>query len=140
MGTLIVEDDFASRKLLQTILAPYGHCDTAANGKEAVDAFRLAWDEDRPYDLICLDIMMPEMDGQEVLREVRNYEDQRGVPDSDRAKVIMTTAAGDRQNVVEAATAGIEAYLVKPIDRQRLLDEVGRLGLLGEKPHEDTHC
>ncbi|HBN09144.1 MAG TPA: response regulator, partial [Cyanobacteria bacterium UBA8530] len=61
MRILIVEDDFTSRRLLQKILAPYGECEIAINGKEAVSAVELAWGEDAPYHLICLDIMMPEM-------------------------------------------------------------------------------
>ena len=63
--TLIVEDDFACRKALQIFLSEYGNCFIAVNGCEAVEAVRQALDEDQPYDLICLDIMMPEMDGHE---------------------------------------------------------------------------
>ncbi|MCA1987263.1 MAG: response regulator, partial [Desulfovibrio sp.] len=65
MRVLIVEDDFTSRKLMQTILSPYGDCDVAVNGREAVEAFQNALNSAKPYDLVCMDIMMPEMDGQE---------------------------------------------------------------------------
>ena len=79
MKTLIVEDEFTSRRLLQKILAAYGECDIAIHGKEALEAFRLARDEREPYDLICLDIMMPEMDGQETLKMIRKTEEEMGI-------------------------------------------------------------
>ncbi len=55
MRILIVEDDFASRKVLQKMLSPYGECDMAADGEEAVKACRMALEENSPYGLICMD-------------------------------------------------------------------------------------
>ena len=75
MRTLIVEDDFTSRLLMQAILAPCGECHIAVNGREAIQAFRLARAQGRPYDLVCLDIMMPEMDGHAVLKVLRAAEE-----------------------------------------------------------------
>ncbi len=82
MRILIVEDDFTSRRLLQKILAPYGECDIAVDGKEALEAFTLAVREGRRYRLICLDIMMPEMDGQQVLKKIRQMEKELGISPS----------------------------------------------------------
>ena len=79
MKTLVVEDDLVSRQLLQTILSRYGECNVAVNGKEALSAFSLAWKALQPYDLICLDVMMPEMDGQETLRQIRKIEYDRSL-------------------------------------------------------------
>ena len=67
---LLAEDDFTSRLLLQTFLSRYGECHIAVNGREAVAAFRLALEQGQRYDLICMDIMMPEMDGGEAVREI----------------------------------------------------------------------
>ena len=78
MKTLIVEDDFTSRLLLQEILKIYGPVHIAVNGKEAVDAVHLALELGEPYELICLDIMMPEMNGQESLGKIREMEEARG--------------------------------------------------------------
>src|SRR5580698_6790008 len=100
MRTLIVEDEFTSRLLMQSFLSQYGECHIAVNGKEAVAAFRAAQDSGQPYDLICMDIMMPEMDGQTAAREIRALEEAAGTPMA--AKIIMTTALDDVKNVVES--------------------------------------
>jgi two-component system chemotaxis response regulator CheY len=130
MKTLIVEDDFTSRLLLQEILKRYGSVHLAANGKEAVEAVRAALDADDPYHLICMDIMMPEMDGHEALREIRELEEVRGVLESSAAKVIMTTALDSVRNVSDAFRELCDSYLVKPIETAPLLEQLHRFGLL----------
>ncbi len=92
MRTLIVEDDFTSRLVLQTFLSRYGECHIAVNGKEAVAAFRSALEGGEGYDLVCMDIMMPEMDGREAVNRIRALEQARGIPSTSGAKIIMTTA------------------------------------------------
>ena len=79
MRSLVVEDDFTSRFLLQTILSTYGECHGAVNGREALEAYKASKEKGEPFDLICLDIMMPEMDGQEVLKEIRDIEKEEGL-------------------------------------------------------------
>jgi two-component system, chemotaxis family, chemotaxis protein CheY len=131
MKVLIAEDDFTSRKLLQSILSVYGTCHVAIDGREAVDAFRTAWEENAPFDLVCMDIMMPNMDGHEALEQIRIIERERGVPPEREIKAIMTTALGDPHNVVKALyRESAAAYLVKPIGKQKLLEEVRRMGLI----------
>lgn len=131
MKILIVEDDFTSRKLLQTILAPYGDCDMAMNGLEAVDAFKAALEANAPYELICLDIMMPEMDGQEALKIIRGIEKERGLRGPNEAKVVMITALDDPRSVVEAYyKGGATSYIPKPIDKHMFIHLLRNLGLI----------
>ncbi len=128
---LIVEDDFIVRRILKDILSPYGDCDIVVDGEEAIQAFRLAWEEKEPYDLICLDIMMPKLDGQEALRQIREMEKEIGIQGSAEVKVIMVTALDDPKNVVEAYyRGGATSYIVKPIVKVRLLDEIRSFGLI----------
>jgi two-component system chemotaxis response regulator CheY len=124
MRTLIVEDDFTSRILLQSLLSPFGDCHIAVNGREAVAAFRAAQEKGQGYDLICMDIMMPEMDGQTAVREIRALEENRGKLSTYGVKIIMTTALDDVKNVVESFRALCDAYLFKPIDSEKLLAHV----------------
>ena len=130
MKTLIVDDDFTNRLLLQELLKGYGPAHVAVNGKEAVDATRTALEANESYDLICLDIMMPEMDGQEALTAIRAAEVKAGVPIGDGVKVIMTTALSDNKNVMQSFRKYCDAYLVKPIEGRKLLEELRKLELI----------
>jgi two-component system chemotaxis response regulator CheY len=117
---LLVEDDFASRLLLQTFLSTYGECHIAVNGKEAVDAVRVFMEQGRRYDLICMDIMMPEMDGREAVHQVRALEEKNGIPSTFGSKIIMTTAVEDMKEVIRCFNELCDGYLMKPIDLNQL--------------------
>ena len=99
MRILIAEDDFASRKMILKVLSVYGECDVTVDGMEAIDAFMMALEEENPYDLICLDVMMPIMDGYQALVGIRNLEKERNIPEEKTAKIIMTTALNEEKNV-----------------------------------------
>jgi two-component system, chemotaxis family, chemotaxis protein CheY len=130
MKILIAEDDLASRKYIFKFLSAYGECDITVDGMEALDAFMLAWDEGTPYQLICLDIMMPNLDGLKTLKAIREIEKQKGVLDEDRAKVIMTTALNEKENVYTAFGSGCEAFAAKPIDTEKLTEVMKKLKLI----------
>jgi two-component system chemotaxis response regulator CheY len=131
MYSLIVEDDFISRKILQKLLSQYGECDIATNGLEAIRAFKLAWDQSKPYDLICMDIMMPVIDGQEALLEIRQLEKNFGLGSEEAVKVVMTTALNDKKDIVDAFyKGGAASYFVKPFEVDELVKELKVLGLL----------
>ncbi len=130
MRILIVEDDLISRLLMQEILRPYGDCDVAVNGKEALRAFEYARKEKKPYHAVFLDIMMPEMDGQEVLREIRRLEKEEDATGGNEVKIIMVTAVDDRENVKLAFREQCEAYLIKPVDPAKLKETLMDLELI----------
>jgi len=130
MRTLIVEDDFTSRLLLQSFLSKYGECHIAVNGKEAVDAFSAAQKAANQYDLICMDIMMPEMDGQTAVKEIRALEEAGGTLSTNGVKIIMTTALDDVKNVVQSFKSLCDVYLFKPIDTGKLLGHMRDLHLV----------
>ncbi|EGB13893.1 response regulator receiver protein [Pseudodesulfovibrio mercurii] len=131
MRILIVEDEFTSRKLLTALLSDFGECDTASDGVECVDAFRRAIAEGRPYDLVCMDIMMPNKDGHQALKDIRAMEQEAGVSAADEAKVIMITALNDPKTVVRAYyKGGAAAYLPKPIEVESLYAILRNLALI----------
>lgn len=130
MKILIAEDDLTSRIMLQGLLKPYGGCDVAVNGVEAVTAFTTMLDLKMPYTLICLDIMMPEMNGQEALQKIRQIERERGIGGSDAVKVVMTTALDDGKNIMQALVrGGSDGYLTKPLDQKNMEKLLTSLGI-----------
>lgn len=129
MKILIAEDNSVVMKLLHSFLSPLGEITPAANGLEAFSAAKIALQDKQPFDLICLDIMMPEVDGISALHSIRQMESKSGISREARSKIIMTTGASDRQHIEEARSEGCDGFLVKPISKDRLFGELRRLGL-----------
>jgi two-component system chemotaxis response regulator CheY len=121
---LIVDDDPAGLRLISRFLAPYGQCDLADHGHEAISLFRQGLETGHGYDLVCLDIMMPGLDGHAVLQSLRQLESEHGVLGSSGVKVLMLSATSDTKHCVRAFTEGCEAYIAKPLNKNRLLAEV----------------
>ncbi len=130
MKILIAEDDFASRKFMLRFLSKYGECDITVDGEEAVEAFTMALDANEGYDLVCLDIMMPGMDGYQALKQMREIEKKREIPEENAAKIIMTTALNEGRNVTKAFELGCVAYAGKPIDQEKFENVIRKLGLI----------
>ena len=130
MRILLAEDDFVTRKFMTGFLSKYGECDVTVDGMEAVDAFMMALEDDEPYDLVCLDIMMPVMDGYQALVGIRNLEKERNIPQEKAVKVIMTTALNDEKNVKMAFELGCTVYSGKPIDQERFEQALKKFGLV----------
>lgn len=129
MKILIAEDDLISRRYLNKVLSECGECDLVVDGKEAIDAYMMSMRDNEPYDLICLDIMMPKVDGTKVLKAIRELEDQLGIKEEDKVKIIMTTALGENQVVQKSFSYGCNAYASKPIDVVKLKDVMRKIGL-----------
>lgn len=130
MKILLAEDDFATRKYMTNFLSKYGECDVTVDGMEAVDAFMMAMEDNEPYDLVCLDIMMPVMDGYQALMGIRNLEKDYNIAEDKMVKVIMTTALNDEKNVKMAFDLGCSVYSGKPIDKDRFEQALKKLGLV----------
>ena len=130
MKILLAEDDFVTRKFMVNFLSKYGECDVTVDGMEAVDAFMMALEDDEPYDLVCLDIMMPVMDGYQALVAIRKLEKEKNVPEEKAVKVIMTTALNEERNVKMAFELGCTIYSGKPINQDRFEQELKKLDLI----------
>ena len=115
---------------MQGYLSKIADCDVAGDGDKAIEAFTRAMDEKAPYDLICLDIMMPNMDGYETLIAIRHMESELSLAGPDCVKIIMTTAIDDQESIVKAFRDGCEAYIVKPVRKEILFAEIEKLGLI----------
>ncbi len=131
MKILVVDDAEIERFMMKKMLSGYGKCDIAENGLEAVEAFEAAIKSGEPYDIVFLDIMMPEMDGQEALLKMREIEKDKGIMEMDEAAIIMTTALSDSKNITDAIHGGeATSYIVKPVTMDKLTGKLSSLGLI----------
>jgi two-component system, chemotaxis family, chemotaxis protein CheY len=126
MRILVVDDDFIALKKVMDMLGRYGECDAATNGKQAIMMYCKAFGDGQPYDLVTLDIEMPELTGLEALRMLSEKEQMKQIP---RSKKIMVTGSSNRTNVVEAMHHHCDAFLVKPITLDVLTRTLTRLGI-----------
>ncbi len=128
MRSLVVEDDPVSRALMVEVLEKHGEVVTAEDGTKAIETVKQALAAETPFDLICLDIMLPEMDGHEVLARIRELEAEDGK--GGETKIIFISALNDSENIVRAYCGRCACYLVKPIDVNELYGHLRSLGLI----------
>ncbi|MCH4890795.1 response regulator [Acidaminobacter sp. JC074] len=128
MKILLVEDDLTSRMFMEKYLSRYGHVSYASNGLLAIDLVEDALKKNQYYDLICLDVMMPKIDGLKTLKEIKKLE--KKYPDRSMSKVIMTSALNDKHTVEEAYDSGCHGYAWKPIDIQKFDELLKTLNLI----------
>jgi len=138
MKMLIVEDELTSRLILSRTLSPFGHVDVVVDGNEALEAISYALKERKPYQLITLDIKIPFVDGLEVLAQLRIREKEAGLSETDKANVIMMTASGDTTDMLSAFSDQCAAYLVKPVDKNKLLDLLRSFQLIPPQSKESS--
>ncbi|MCF6248071.1 MAG: response regulator [Desulfobacula sp.] len=122
MKFLLADDDFVSRKKAHKILSQYGECDVAANGLEALNAFLRAHNETDPYNLIFLDIDMPDLDGNIVLTKIRQWEASKNIVPQDIAKIIMISSHDPKKALTNELKKGRESFIAKPLNRSKLAE------------------
>jgi len=127
---LIVDDDLLGRELIAQYLRNVPFVDTAVDGQDAVGKFRAALAAEDPYELILLDIVMPDMDGITAGKEIRKLERSLELTADKQVKIIMLTALNTPQDIVQSMlSAQSSAYLVKPVEPDKLRKTIGQLGL-----------
>ena len=130
MRALIIEDDKTSQTLLANILKPYATVAVAEDGDEGFQQFSTALESEQPFDIILLDLNMPWVDGNTVLTAIRELEEEHGRVGTDAVKVIVTTSDQEPKSLYQATGNGCSAYLIKPIHREQLRDELRRLNFM----------
>ena len=127
---LLVDDDELGRELVAHYLEGIAECDMAVNGVEAVDKFRSAFEGGTPYDLIILDIVMPEMDGNTAAKEIRLIEKEWGVSINEGVNIMVLSSLNTPHDVIQAyVSARSAAHLVKPVQPEKLLSTLSKLGI-----------
>lgn len=111
---LIVDDEESIRDLVKRLLSLHGHSvETAVNGVEAVDRL-----QKQKYDLMIIDRYMPKMSGVDAVALIRTS------PKFKDLKILMVTMTSTTKDVDEAFDAGVDGYVVKPFDMNKLLEKV----------------
>ena len=118
MHSLVADDSPLIRILLRTLLADYGKCDEARDGRETIAAFTRSAESETPYHLICLDLQMPELDGIAVLEQIRHIEKERQL--ASKVKILVISASDEVETVKLTAAFGADGYLLKPITKPAL--------------------
>jgi two-component system chemotaxis response regulator CheY len=118
---LIVEDDELSCKILEDFLSEFAACDTAANGKIGYNLFEKAILDGHPYDLICSDVVMPELNGHDMVCNIRSREESLPIADYIRTKIFMISSCGSPKDMTHAILDNnCDDYIVKPFLRETL--------------------
>ncbi|MBU1344237.1 MAG: HDOD domain-containing protein [Proteobacteria bacterium] len=128
MKVLIAEDEKISRKALMKSISDVGDCTIADNGKDAIRLFDQAYAKKAPFDLVFLDISMPDINGMQALNIIRQKESSRNISRSDRLKIIMISTSMRKADIKKCIKLGCDSYLCKPFKKQKLYKELIRLG------------
>lgn len=130
LKALVVDDDIVCRDRLKMLLQDFFDCTFACNGKEGLIIYEKSLKDNEPFELITLDINMPEMNGHQTLKAVRELEKNQNIMGLDGTKVIVTTSESGSNHVFKSFKEGCEAYVLKSNMGEKLLDEIAKLGLL----------
>jgi two-component system, chemotaxis family, chemotaxis protein CheY len=130
MKILVVDDELVSRMKMQKIMESVGECAAVASGREALITFKEALESEMPFDLVTLDVVMPEMDGTEVLYEIRQTEKQKHIPKEKRVKILMVTSQSDKDTVITCIQAECDDYIVKPFDKEKIIKKLAKMEVI----------
>ncbi len=132
MRYLIVDDDPNICTLLSVYLAPYGDTIISNHGEDAMHMFKDDLEEGNFFDVVFMDISMPDMDGHQVVQEMRDMEKARKISGTQRFKLVMITAHKDVKNVTESFFSGeADCYVTKPFSEEDLLEELKKNKIIG---------
>ncbi len=122
---LLVDDEPINTQLLQTMLSGFGNCTVINKSVQVMEEIKSQSKSGKNFDVIYLDIKMPELDGHELLREIRLFEFQNHLP---KAKVFMATALDDVHNVMDSFMEDCQEYITKPFDKKEIEGKMEKYG------------
>jgi two-component system, chemotaxis family, chemotaxis protein CheY len=128
MKIMIVDDDLINCQLLRQILKPFGETEIAMDGEEAFRLFQEAHSADHPFAVIFLDIMMPKLDGRQLLKMIRAWESENIPYGLNEVKIVMVSAYDSKENILSSFKDGCEYFLVKPITQSKVREIMTEMG------------
>jgi DNA-binding response OmpR family regulator len=132
MRTLVIDDDYSCSTMFSMFFKRYGDCDITSIGQDGITAYKNAVRSGNMYDLVVIDLILPDTNGIEILKLIRAEEDMCNVSDDFRTKVLLTTSLDDEENriIEKILTKGIEAYYVKTFANGGLREKLTELGFI----------
>jgi CheY-like chemotaxis protein len=125
LSILVAEDNEINALLMRSLLSRLGHhAVICTNGEEALESWLAAQSAGAPYDLVLMDIQMPQLDGIETAKQIRARE--AGLPDR-RTPILALTANTLVEDRCACFEAGMDGFLIKPLDREKLADALAGL-------------
>jgi two-component system, chemotaxis family, chemotaxis protein CheY len=128
MKILVVDDEIVSRKKMMRITTDFGSCEGVQNGKAALSVIKTSLEEWQLYDLITLDVSMPDISGVEVLNTIRKMEEAKGLDEEEQAKILMVSSISDMKTV-KACMGKCNGYMIKPFNKELVVDKLKKIGL-----------
>lgn len=128
MRCLVVDDDQICRSVLQHTLQHYGTVAYAVDGISAVAEVARSLAADQPYDLITLDIMMPDLDGKQTLKLIRQLEEKFNR--TSVSKIAMTSALDDKASIFGSFRDQADLYFIKPLKLDQIVGELRKAQLI----------
>ena len=129
MRILIADDETVSREKLRLIMTHFGDAEAFESGDDALKAYEKAHKEKKPYNLIMLDINMPNKTGIQVLLEIRASETILNLSDKEKAIVLMVTSKTDKVHIVSCVQAGCDSFIAKPFDLIIVSEKLAKFGI-----------
>jgi HD-like signal output (HDOD) protein/DNA-binding NarL/FixJ family response regulator len=130
MKILVVDDELVSRMKMKMIMEGIGECTEADGGQRAVKLFFDAWEKGTPYGLVVLDVTMPEVDGTQVLQQIRELEKTKDVSQETQVKVFMVSAQSDKHTIISCIKSGCNDYITKPFTKEIIMKKLVDNGLI----------
>lgn len=131
MKILVVDDEVVSREKLMLLLSAYGDCDSAESGEKALEMFKQARADGRPYELVTMDIEMPKMSGKDTIAQMRELERTQPEP---RTKILMVTVTTDVRTVLSSFKTGCDGYIIKPFTEEKVREVLFSCGIRPKFP------
>jgi HD-like signal output (HDOD) protein/CheY-like chemotaxis protein len=129
MRILIADDETVSREKLRLIMTHFGEVEAFESGAEAFMAYEAAHEAKTPFNLIMLDINMPEKNGIQVLLEIRASETLLNLSNKEKAIVLMVTSKTDKGHIVSCVQAGCDSFIAKPFDLPVVSEKLAKFGI-----------
>ncbi len=119
---LIVDDEEIGRTVMEEMSSSYGQSISVATGKDAVRVYEKAFEKNKKFDLVLLDISLEDINGLEVLNQIKAIENSKGKADEKKTVVVMVTAHSEKNIVIDCIRAGCKGYFIKPL-KQEVVDK-----------------